>query len=710
MYINEFFLKAIMVATYEYNRSIFNKDNEKKASVLEYMLQLMKTKRSLCPDWFLSLEDSYRKQLVEELYQSYTSNKKTEFEDVIFTIGQYIKCKANTDQLPDSKPEWQKDISKNNLLRAGAKSRSLAIEYSDIYLIKEIKSLVISMYSYSLHEGDLADWQKDMLDSKRRILRKIRNCFDSNLEGLNTQEVAFLTVVHNSIARLDGDDFVELQRPSNINLGHSEFFLIDRGLYYNKLPTDEADHLLIDIIVDGSTQLGLSDFENYYNVECEREIELVQFYLLILKSIKSAELNSIIPLVDSFIVSVLNVQCNVGLSDEFYSIIERLDSKLSDYNFECQNVSFTIKCRDKIGDLLLNQSSLNLSRLLSLFSNFNTGFISDYIDDSQRKLDLIKRDFSKSKCPPVIIRPHLLGGKNTLFDIQYIHDCIESVLLNLDESGTVIFVVNDKNAFDDIVDDRLFVFQFEEFSNPDYYRFIANYKHLSTNPIGFEMFAISSYFYKIAIADLIHAEDVLIVEGDVLILRNIEEFYDLNGEAYLSDGNACCVARLPRNLISHYCNVVNRYYTEPHLMNELAEIYKRRQSKGLFGGICDMTFWDFIKNDKHRFNEGFIWKKAEELSCGSYCDTHFRVIDDLVDGDVIVKKFKQKKYELANSNYEFLIGKEFVPVKVANRHCFTYAGSGKDIIVNSAHFVGGFKQVMVKVWPELKRWLSNNEL
>lgn len=302
------------------------------------------------------------------------------------------------------------------------------------------------------------------------------------------------------------------------------------------------------------------------------------------------------------------------------------------------------------------------------------------------------------------IRPHMLAGKSNLFDIEYLTSCIESIC-EFERDKTVAFVVNDTSYFDTLNYDNLFILSFNDLASDDFYQFTNSYKHLSTNHLEFEQFSIASYFLINSLVEYVDAEYCHIIEGDTLLLRGVSEFDSALPDVYLSNRNTCCFAKVPRRLLSHYCDAALKVYRTPSILNVLIDEHDKRQKLGHHGGFNDMTLWEIIENNRFGLRSEIHWERCDLLLNESICDHFYHKSDKaylasrgLPDG--ISKTLILLEHNGDSISFE---GKKIKVIKgESNIEVFYITDCQREVRVNTVQFGGNYKVVMVHIWEFIK--------
>lgn len=611
--------------------------------------------------------------------------------------------------------DWQKDALDNNPTRAASLYRELAIDA--LRRGDELKAAQYFLSGYicisKFRQSPLTKWQMDAHDQyparAATIYHDLSQQACRKLEHRRELELkiaaAFARVGFISMREKNSDyysDFFEslsggIFKMASPDLIEIEYFKESILNYYNN-----DIHGFIDINLD-YIQVCLA-----YGYEADFILnEIEQFYLLLYERLKSKfnQLDKNDCVCDSQLDSLFEkiVQFSKHISKNISSDKSRIDQ----YNIlqKYKDVSVSV----------LSRGYKKLAAYLLLIAYYNTSDILEDTDSIQvEPITSFGQISTEEEVLNIILRPHQFGAKSTFFDTQYLLASLESVLNNSPVNSRIFVAVNDVFKIPEIIDSRLVVVPFDAIANVNYFDFLSKYVHFSTNHVEFEMFSIATYFLIQSICERYSINDFLIVEGDTLVLRPLDSFIDnFDSSYYLSGLCATCFGRLSKDLIDHYCSIALQSYTEGSELNKRMKklAQKRSSQQGLRGGICDMTFWEWIINDVCGSNAGFQWSSCDEVKDLTICDQFFKKYDQqymerigIDDAEFLLSDYKVT----INREQRIFSGKRvFCPQKVDNDVgevfyvCQFSSGEDTLIQVNTAQFGGIYKYVMVNLWDSL---------
>jgi len=600
--------------------------------------------------------------------------------------------------------DWQEDARDKNPMRAGALYRELAIDaLKNKDELQAAKYHLFASICFSkLKNIPLDEWQVDIRDKNpmraAAIYHKLSLQAQEKLDFAKEIELKIATALANV-------GFVSLIEKNNNY--YLDFFNSYHNGYLKKSSLDLAkiENLQEEILncyiddIHGFTNAILDGILIYlaYGYKAEALKKINQIYLDLY--------NQLHPRFDS-------LEKNHHICEsELDPILERI-GKFSKILLSGESIGLnpdTIRLYKTASVNVLSKGYKKLAAYLLLVTYYISNNI-EYINClSVKSSQLINQNVKNEKTLDIIIRPHQFGAKSTFFDTQYLLASLESVLNNSPNNSRIFLIVNDVCKIPKIVDERLIVVSFDEIANQQYFDFISKYVHLSTNHIEFEMFAIASYFLIQSVCDLYSIDSFLVVEGDTLIFRPFEKFIEnFHSSYYLSNFDAACFGRLGKDLIDHYCNVVIESYSQDFMLKNMQELYNKMTSQGLSGGINDMTFWNWIYNNVYNYKAGFNWVRCDEVKNLTICDLRFHRNDRKYNAE------REINVDLLLHDYEVFINGEtkILPGKkvfvIENEHGDSeiyYANDKLDksqhIRVNTAHFGGIYKYVMVELWDSL---------
>ena len=302
----------------------------------------------------------------------------------------------------------------------------------------------------------------------------------------------------------------------------------------------------------------------------------------------------------------------------------------------------------------------------------------------------------------IIFRPHFFGGKNNNFDETFVPLAVKSVL-QYNPDTVVWFISNEpqfvEKHFSENVPKTLKCFVFDEFENNETKSFNENYEHLSHNPLLFEKFAIGSYIYINNLMKKFNIEEAIIVETDVLVFCNLNSTISSNFnldeyDAILATSNTICCSYCKKIYFETFVNTTLQLYSDNNILNMLKQIYSTMQ----YGGICDMTINDWIKNE-NVYQGLFTNLNSEKKKINIRELSEILQDNSIFDNFLVSLKYKNDFFDSEETN----VG---VIKKIYNINEKPYFKLKNNFIAcNSIHFQGNRKQIM----PEIYTTFVKNE-
>ena len=298
---------------------------------------------------------------------------------------------------------------------------------------------------------------------------------------------------------------------------------------------------------------------------------------------------------------------------------------------------------------------------------------------------------------PIIYSPHLIGLKKNSLDYLFVPLSFASAIKT--NPGTDIYFLNvNDNYTPDIK--GLNVVDVRESYTTSTEGIKKIYQHLSSNHEVFELFCIERFF---VIRDFMASngmKSAFLIETDVLLLQNLNsvfsnaDFFCFN-RTYLSEKKCISLAHVTFEYIQHYCDFVTDCYTNITKFSKIESYFKAYQNKGAKGGICDMTFCDYI-------NKGLFGAKKEmivdnmsgvfSMTNDSYFFDSFIGRDHIIDSDLKInmhqsyvdeKRIKKISFENRKATVNTTIG----DLELCSIHC---QGNAKALM--SDYFVNFFEK------------------
>lgn len=708
------FIRNLVSSSYNYRKNQINKDNKKSFDFLKLLVLVGIRYNNCAPAWFKEEAERNRVKLLSESRGKLLELKKSNEHSIETVSLNYFMYFIASEIKSDI--DWIDDIKSNNSLRAGDECRSLYLKSKDP--IAKSYLMDNAAFCYSKSKKILAEWQRDQIVNNP--LRAFQVNFENykSVEGIKEDESFYYLVkgvsyISRKLEREIPEWMSSLKNVVSKRLPNStvKSFEFNNSLIYL------SDSLLsrdfnFDYVENGAEYFyhysnayyrhnGAIDnsIESYFQLPDGKDKFLIALDLLNFIQINDLDVSR--ENIKSLLNSLIKLYLNNFLSKEI---------DLTDYMLHIDFKGLLEKFSLKSSELNSLDGFKSIDTATDYAFSISFSFLDFEFLESKKVKDCVRfiSDKPDRSVPPVVIRPHMLGGKNTSFDKEYLKACIESLILNTPNETPIFFIVNDPEVFSDINSKNFFAISFDDVADKDYYKFVDLYVHRSTNHLEFEMFSIASYFLIRSLMTKLSINDFLIVEGDTLVLRDLNEFYRFYGDTYLSNKVTCCFARLSSSLINEYCDSALKIYGSAKNIEVITKGYEKQLSHNLPGGFNDMTIWNAISNSSFEINTNSKWNRCDILYENSICDHFFHSVDELYRSDRnITGKFKLKNYSIALSDGDkFLNGKQAFYCERSGY--FRYAMEGGDsIIINTAQFGGIYKYVMVNLWKDFKDYLSS---
>jgi hypothetical protein len=290
---------------------------------------------------------------------------------------------------------------------------------------------------------------------------------------------------------------------------------------------------------------------------------------------------------------------------------------------------------------------------------------------------------------PIIYSPHSVGLKKNTLDYLFVPLSITSVIKSNPTSDVFFLNVNDNYP--------LAVSGVKNIDVRDYYNSACaeirqSYKHLSTNQPEFELFCMERFF---VIREFMRRENIdwaFLVESDVLLFENLNALLKSKGgicsnRVHLSEKKCISLAYVSLEYIEYYCQYVINCYVQPEKFIKIAEFFKQYNEKGGKGGICDMTFCDYINKGMYGADKSYA---AENISDLFVNDAKERVlIDSFIGRDFILDS--DVRFEMGKS---YIDGKIIKKIELIDGVLSARILNGESVKIGSIHFQGNAKALM----------------
>ncbi len=288
---------------------------------------------------------------------------------------------------------------------------------------------------------------------------------------------------------------------------------------------------------------------------------------------------------------------------------------------------------------------------------------------------------------PIIYSPHRIGLKNNTLDYLFVPLSISSVIKSNPNSDVYFLNVNENYPITapglTNVDTRPFYDESCEVIR-------RVYKHLSTNKPEFELFCLERFFVLREFMKARKIEKAFIVETDVLVFEDLSTLFkpdiDAETKAYLSEQKCISLAYITLEYIDYYCSYVIECYSNPIKLEEITAFYQRYIDKGGKGGICDMTFCDYINKGMYSADSRY---KAKNFSILYNFNEKSYHLDSFIGYDNILAK----EGFLFDMTKSYIDGKVIKDIKFQDGRPFVESTEGK-IWLGSVHCQGNAKALM----------------
>lgn len=212
--------------------------------------------------------------------------------------------------------------------------------------------------------------------------------------------------------------------------------------------------------------------------------------------------------------------------------------------------------------------------------------------------------------------------------------------------------------------------------------FASKYTHLSTNPMGYELFCYQRWFILKNFMKQRGLETTFYIDSDVMLFVNVDEEwpkfnqYDMT----LLHRTAAIASFITYNGVDNFCNLMNTIYSDKnsYAYKKIASHFNVRQECGLAGGVCDMTLLEYF-----HYN----------ADCGGGPGRVGEMMQ-IIDGSTY-------DHNINVSDQDFAIKNGIKDFKIVDGAPYVYSEKLKrDIKFNSLHFQGNAKQLISKTYGE----------
>lgn len=292
---------------------------------------------------------------------------------------------------------------------------------------------------------------------------------------------------------------------------------------------------------------------------------------------------------------------------------------------------------------------------------------------------------------PIVFSPHVFGLKKNSLDELYAPLSISSAEKTNPRSR--IYFLNPPNSAARSFGPRISVVDCSSVSNANCLSLLeSSYVHLSTNRLDFELFCISRFFH---LRDFFRAESLesaITIETDVLLFQDVEQalhLYSPTPNVMLSDNKCISLGLITLEYLEYWCDFVLGIYTSPAYLDKLKSYYSSYSAGGKKGGICDMSFCDYINKGQFEADLGFrsanMSKMVSEASGSLFMFDNFISRPHAESGQVV---------QMISSEVSGGLIKDFF---FEGNNLYTFVNNSP-CRMGSLHFQGNAKLLMASVY------------
>nr|WP_320136355.1 hypothetical protein [uncultured Amphritea sp.] len=290
---------------------------------------------------------------------------------------------------------------------------------------------------------------------------------------------------------------------------------------------------------------------------------------------------------------------------------------------------------------------------------------------------------------PIIYSPHKMGLKNNSLDCLFVPLSFSSTVKSNPDTNVYFLNVNDNYSVSTpgIIDVDVRGF-YSKACGP----IRKSYKHLSTNQPDFELFCMERFFVIKEFMKKEKIDKAFLVETDVLIFENLNDFLNAEGgidssKNYLSERKCISFGFITISYLEYYCDFITDCYNDDEKFNKIKAYYQRYREKGNSGGICDMTFCDYINNGAYGAKKEYKVSNISDFFCSESGDVS--VFDSFIGRDFILNY--EKKIIMTES---YIDNKRIKKVVVSGGKPFIKFTDGSSVKLASLHCQGNAKKLM----------------
>lgn len=216
---------------------------------------------------------------------------------------------------------------------------------------------------------------------------------------------------------------------------------------------------------------------------------------------------------------------------------------------------------------------------------------------------------------PIIYSPHKIGLKKNSLDFLFVPISLASVVNS--NPNTDIFFLNVNKDY------KVTVPEIKDVDATSFYAAACStirefYQHLSTNDSSFELFCMERFFVIKEFMKLNSIDKAFLVETDVLVFQNLNSFLSLNGginpnQTHLSERKCISLGYVTLSYLEHYCDYIVSCYRDGEKFKKIEQAFHNYREKGGMGGICDMTFCDYINNGMYGSDQAYTSENISKI-------------------------------------------------------------------------------------------------
>lgn len=294
---------------------------------------------------------------------------------------------------------------------------------------------------------------------------------------------------------------------------------------------------------------------------------------------------------------------------------------------------------------------------------------------------------------PIIYSPHQVGLKKNSLDHLFVPLSLSSVAKSNPDTDIFFLNVNDNYPISipgvTDVDAKSF---YSEACEP-----IRNvYKHLSTNQADFELFCMERFFVLNKFMQENAIDRAFLIETDVLLFDDLNSYLDVNdgldsSQTYLSENKCISLAYVTKEYLDYYCNYIVDCYSNSEKLSKIEEFYAKYHENGGMGGICDMTFCDYINKGMYGADKKFQTRNMSKVYKNSSGEA--RLFDSFIGRDFILDE--DTKFKMTHS---YIDNKRIKEIHYFDCAPFCSFLDGNIIKISSLHCQGNAKGLMADIF------------